>query len=681
MKELILFLLLIVQVVHADHPCPNACSAHGRCDSPSRQCDCFTGYMGADCSLRICPSDRAWADQAIGIDNAHNLAECSNMGICDRQTGLCQCREGFEGKACERQSCPMQCNGVGECQSMYYYSLSKDPGSGQMFKYDHLWDAQKIYGCNCDPNYHGIDCSLQYCPKGDDPLTGTTQISPRNPLQYNEIQRVSCKADGGTFTLTFRGKTTVPIPYNAKAFEIQSKLEAIPTIGKGNLKLVMYGPQACTDSGSSWTIEFLQNFAALPKFVPDKRKLLFSNSLSSSTLVVAKVVEGTKENLECSGRGICDANTGVCECSFNFDTSNGYNAAGTRGDCGYATDLIQFCPGVIACSAHGECQNNPTYKCKCSNGWTGADCSERVCPSDLAWFQLPESDNVAHITTYAECSNAGICDRTTGECRCQTGFSGAACNRLTCPGASADSEGCGGHGKCLDMATLASLSTVNGDRAGFTYGSTPNNPNTWDGSRIFGCLCDPEYMGYDCSLYVCPTGDDPLTTGQRDEVQYIQCTDADVLGSVVLTFREKTTVPLTTTATITQVKEALEALDSIGEVAVEVLNPTGTNSLCTAAGNTFVVTFRTEHGDLPMIQGDETNIDSFSIVEYAKGTKENLVCSGRGLCNHDTGMCECIEGFGSSDGKGYKGTKRDCGYQLPIVSQETAINDPAVAST
>jgi len=125
--------------------------------------------------------------------------------------------------------------------------------------------------------------------------------------------------------------------------------------------------------------------------------------------------------LECSGRGLCDKGSGVCECALDFDTSNGYNQPGTRGDCGYATNLIQYCPGIIACSGHGECTGNPKYTCVCSDGWTGADCSERLCPEDLAWFQLPEVDNKAHLTTYAECSNVGICDRSTGICQCNIG--------------------------------------------------------------------------------------------------------------------------------------------------------------------------------------------------------------------------------------------------------------------
>lgn len=90
-----------------------------------------------------------------GVDIAHNPAECSNMGICDRDTGLCQCQTGFEGIACERQSCPNQCLMVGECQSLHYFALTKDKGTGIVYKYDTIWDAYKIYGCNCDSNYHG----------------------------------------------------------------------------------------------------------------------------------------------------------------------------------------------------------------------------------------------------------------------------------------------------------------------------------------------------------------------------------------------------------------------------------------------------------------------------------------------------------------------------------------------
>jgi hypothetical protein len=556
---------------------------------------------------------------------------------------------------------------------MFYYALTKDAGTGTVYAYDTPWDAYKIYGCHCDSSFHGSDCSMRFCPKGDDPLTGTTQISSTNPLQFNEIQRVTCKADAGTFTLTFRGKTTDRIPFNAKSADLQNYIEALPTIGEGNTKIVMYGAQACIDSGTSWTVEFLQNFGSLPLMVPDKRKLLYTNSLTTSTITVVKLVDGTKEDDECSDRGICEASSGVCSCSNDFDTSNGYNSAGTRGDCGFATQTIQYCPGVISCSAHGKCMNNPTYKCDCSDGWTGADCSERLCPQALAWFSLPEFNNVAHITNYAECSNAGLCDRSTGECACNTGFTGAACDRVSCPGASVDTDSCNGHGKCLDMNALAALATVNGDLSNSTYGETPNNPATWDAFRLFGCLCDAQYTGYDCSLYTCPFGDDPNTRAQLDEQQKISCSDTDSVGNIVLTFRQQTTASLSPTSSTADVKAALEALSSVGRVNVETYEADASDTLCIndgSPGNAFIVTFLTEHGDVPLVQAVTQYVTSFTISESVKGTKESLECSGRGLCDHSVGECVCFTGFGSSDGTGGAGSLGDCGYIEPLSVEE-----------
>ena len=47
----------------------------------------------------------AWFDEPTASDTAHGLAVCSNMGTCDRSTGLCTCRLGFIGPACEIKDC------------------------------------------------------------------------------------------------------------------------------------------------------------------------------------------------------------------------------------------------------------------------------------------------------------------------------------------------------------------------------------------------------------------------------------------------------------------------------------------------------------------------------------------------------------------------------------------------
>jgi hypothetical protein len=51
---------------------------------------------------------------------------------------------------------------------------------------------------------------------------------------------------------------------------------------------------------------------------------------------VAQSALGTRQHLECSGRGICDGMTGLCACQQGYVSSNGIN--GTRGqvpDCGH----------------------------------------------------------------------------------------------------------------------------------------------------------------------------------------------------------------------------------------------------------------------------------------------------------------------------------------------------------
>ena len=48
---------------------------------------------------------------------------------------------------------------------------------------------------------------MKTCPYGDNPKT----------VGVNEVQRVVCTADGGSFTLTFRQHTTSSIYYNAAA--------------------------------------------------------------------------------------------------------------------------------------------------------------------------------------------------------------------------------------------------------------------------------------------------------------------------------------------------------------------------------------------------------------------------------------------------------------------------------
>lgn len=168
------------------------------------------------------------------------------------------------------------------------------------------------------------------------------------------------------------------------------------------------------------------------------------------------------------------------------------------------------CPNK--CSGHGVCRAH--QRCTCYSTWMGADCSLRQCPYSIAWNDVAYGDDDAHF--YAECSNAGVCDRSTGECTCNDGYEGDACRRLACP------DACSGHGVCETTEEWGAKSSV-----GNFYSNTgsqidkgvmqgKNRYGHWDAKKTQSCKCDPGWSGINCASRVCPYGNDPLTTESKD---------------------------------------------------------------------------------------------------------------------------------------------------------------------
>lgn len=325
------------------------CNGQGTCGAYNK-CSCFTGFTGADCSEKTCPTGKPWVDYATADDVARSTdVECSNMGLCDTFTGECVCPVGFEGPACERKSCPNNCNGHGQCLSMSEAAIEQDDRT--LFAtttYTSIWDAEKIYGCVCDLGYTGADCSLRTCPVGDDPMT-TGQV--------DEVQAISCLCNGcsGTFTVTFRGETTAPIETTATAATVEATLEALRTIDDITVAFDG-GSTICDTDGVSAMITFTQNPGNLPNLIITSSLTGGSSAVSvesdGSTAAYGSTpatVTGTKENVECSGRGTCDTSTGTCTCTTGFASSNGAGGTGTLGECGYNSATVTACPRKCCC--------------------------------------------------------------------------------------------------------------------------------------------------------------------------------------------------------------------------------------------------------------------------------------------------------------------------------------------
>jgi len=251
-----------------------------------------------------------------------------------------------------------------------------------------------------------------------------------------------------------------------------------------------------------------------------------------------------------------------------------------------------------------------------------------------SWFgDFDPAKDEGHVQM--ECSNRGLCDRKSGQCKCFPGYDGAACQRTVCP------NDCSGHGVCDSVSELRLKepvllsATVQGSRFGtslttsadltspvkagdvvlvgdiptpFTVGSASatavvltsflpravpaGSPvylqakyELWDARSNRACTCDSRFSGFDCSDRKCPTGDDPLTVDQYFETQIINIGGANpankITGSFKLVFTDQygeewktDAIPMNGNVDkSTEVKKALMDLpnDVVEDVSVESL--------------------------------------------------------------------------------------------------------------
>jgi len=233
----ILQFLLLLQyndLVSSDCAMHNYCNGHGSCDISTSSCLCYEGwgastdityYRAPDCSSRVCPNGRAWADVPTSPTTAHQYVECSNRGTCDRTSGTCTCFTGFTGSACNRNVCPNDCSGHGVCVNLKQMArmtnaLPLAPNTYYEGDPDGTtWDEEMIYGCVCDsswpvglglgetqePEWFGPDCSQKHCPSADNPRTadvnetdcyGVTAKDSIYQGEYGNLCQVDCANNG-----------------------------------------------------------------------------------------------------------------------------------------------------------------------------------------------------------------------------------------------------------------------------------------------------------------------------------------------------------------------------------------------------------------------------------------------------------------------------------------------------
>jgi len=381
--------------------CDNKCSGHGTCGEQGI-CTCYDNWgLGqshdsGDCSQRVCPFELAWVDKPTETYGLHHqYAECAARGVCNRDSGECECFPGYEGKGCQRTTCPNSCSGHGTCEfieDMPYGSTIADFYSGTSYPVDAnsidagtttiasyagpfgvtdpmemeyiYWDKMKIRGCMCDPAYGDVDCSKRLCPHGTDIMDVRQDLTATAKYHMQHIALVAYGStkdaiNGKTFSLTFKSKlnetfTTTPITvrstldgldsqdYDFKDFmaAIESALESLPNGVIDDVKVAgsFTGLNTINSADNSYDYIFI-NVSFTGDNVQGRQNFLTVNAIGCDDGCTPK-----QDGLELDYNSL-----GVWESQYSDFNSF---ECGRRGKCDYTTGVCQCFAGYtgIACN-------------------------------------------------------------------------------------------------------------------------------------------------------------------------------------------------------------------------------------------------------------------------------------------------------------------------------------------
>lgn len=398
--------------------CDNDCSGHGTC-TQNGVCACWDNWgmgMGldsGDCSQRICPFEFAWVDTPDKLGNHHKYAECSNRGICDRDSGECECFPGYEGKGCARTTCPNDCSGHGRCKYIedlpfqvtpqQYDSKNFFPQKAHSFGDAYKnWDAEKTRGCVCDPEWGDVDCSKRMCMHGNDIMDQRNDLTQVQKLHVQHIQFVADTASlasntgngaprtalkDRTFALTFTSKlnetfTTIPIvfPDTSDANTQNTKLQA-------------------------FFLQVEHALEGLPNGVIDNVKVNGDMRVTSAAWVAGETNDVYFEKKAGPGTAL----------------DGGLHSADA-----YDPDSLYLNVTFQGANVQGP-QNLLTVKhINCQDG-----CTPKLDGLDLRYSTMKVTEVVNADYNSYECGRRGKCDYDSGICECFNGYSGLACGTIT----------------------------------------------------------------------------------------------------------------------------------------------------------------------------------------------------------------------------------------------------------
>jgi hypothetical protein len=647
--------------------CPNACSQHGECGEFD-SCDCHAGFQGGDCSERVCMYNWAWVTTANGDLNfdgdrydgtvysstiplssrmnenspgyggatllpqaapggtweswpyrgtaqeGHYYMECSNRGLCDRTSGDCVCFDGYQGTACNRMACPEDCSEHGICQTVKDYDST--------YK---LWDRDMARSCKCDPGYTGPACQTRECPHGNDPLTKT------NEQWMVQWVNIFTGCEGATTTdCGTHGALTALLGGNARFTYTDHHGEAYTTDPFGVVAM----------DGQSAALAVATNAEAALKALPN-------DVISDQITVEAQYCEVAKDGAQTAASG---AITGLGK--------NAYRIIGGT-DSAEGTALIKATGEVLSIGGSGYTQASAATM---ANGdYQVAYLDNPICiqlkvtfvgmPGDLNLLTVDHSDVTYFGETNAQDGvvKAQVSSAVTKTVKITEGSAAVtvAYTRPSEVAITADADIAPG-------TTSSTITFTNGDSANQIY--EDKNDIFRENTRVkVECQSTSGINTWrNLGIYTVKVGGTPTSTSILTLAE-----------TVVPSQCEGATGTETNQVRVTQVSNVLE----FGNFDITQLQDFNTNHHIVCDGLTWTSTpkalsynflssvgyivFDKEDGNLA---GSDFSSDTTYCSIYGTGTRENVECGDRGLCQED-GVCQCFPGY----------TGDSCGEQKSIA--------------
>ena len=392
-------------------PCKNDCTsaAHGTCSNG--QCTCKKGKLGVDCSQLPCPGSTGAAAAGIRTAETGNdgcgyvAAQKVANGTCNSKTGECVCGSAYTGAQCLGLACPAGdelspqwkvdgdarfCSGRGACNSLSgKCSCNKgylEPLCDQLVCASNCTSNATHYNGRCDVASRTCVCDAGI---GANPSTGVLDCSglscPSNCTSGNYTKSGHALVDNvqGSCNST-TGRCTCFSGYSG--FNCRSQ-----RCGACNAER-----ESCTSTSGQCYCKpgYLLDSTAARCIVRDDL-----GQASPRTLALAELRKKP---------------------TYNGALAHGANceAAGYRWE--VVPNCTRPCPGDGTCSSHGGCEDGI---CDCHSGWTGVQCSERVCtllPINATHFEQPRQI-VADTKVEVQTVVTSGADSMTGSWRLQFG--------------------------------------------------------------------------------------------------------------------------------------------------------------------------------------------------------------------------------------------------------------------